>query len=86
MPTHEVASPMTPESTDVTASTFLSSSSGEEDSVHNTAHPSAAFLLASRQRRRHDDDDDDDEEDDSLDAIRTPLRRFLNPSICSRVW
>jgi hypothetical protein len=67
-PTHEAASPMTPESADVTASTFSSSSSGEEDSVHNTAHPSAAFLLASRQRGRHDDDDNDDEEDDSLDA------------------
>ncbi|KAH9169127.1 hypothetical protein EDB89DRAFT_1987482 [Lactarius sanguifluus] len=77
---HEAASPMTPpapsgaapgvaatpESDDGSASTF--SSSGEEDSVHNTAHPSAAFLLASRQRGRNDDDDNDDDEDDSLDA------------------
>jgi DASH complex subunit ASK1 len=64
--THEAASPVTPESADMTASTF--SSSGEEDSVHNAAHPHAAFLLASRQRGRHDDDDDDDEEDYSLDT------------------
>ncbi len=75
--THEAASPMTPpsdaaagvtatpESDDGSASTF--SSSGEEDSLHNTAHPSAAFLLASRQRGRNDDDDNDDEED-SLDT------------------
>ncbi|KAH9056904.1 DASH complex subunit Ask1-domain-containing protein [Lactarius vividus] len=65
----EVAVAVTPESDDGSGSGFSFSSSGEEDSVHNTAHPSAAFLLASRQRGRHDDDDDnDDDEDDSLDA------------------
>jgi len=61
------------ENDDASTSTF--SSSGEDDSVHNTAHPSAAFLLASRQRGRHDyddhdepDDGDDDFDDSLLDA------------------
>lgn len=59
-------------STSTSTSTF--SSSGEDDSVHNTAHPSAAFLLASRQRGRHDygddhDDDQDDGDDDFDDSL-----------------
>ena len=58
------ASPMTPESADVT---FSPSASSEEGSVH-TAHPSTVFLCASRQRGRHDDDNNDDKDDNSFDA------------------
>jgi DASH complex subunit ASK1 len=60
------------ESDDGSMSTF--SSSGEDDSMHNTAHPSAAFLLASRQRGRHDyDDDHDDSPDDGGDDFDDSL-------------
>jgi len=57
--------------TSTSTSTF--SSSGEDDSVHNTAHPSAAFLLASRQRGRHDYGDHDDERDDGDDDFDDSL-------------
>jgi hypothetical protein len=59
VPMHEAAPPMMPESADVAVITF--SSSGEEVSVLNTAHPSAVILLASRQHGQHDDNDDNDE-------------------------
>ena len=59
-------------STSTSTSTF--SSSGEDDSMHDTAHPSAAFLLASRQRGRHDyGDDHDDEQDDGDDDFDDSL-------------
>ena len=62
------------ESDDTSTSTSTFSSSGEDDLVHNTAHPSAAFLLASRQRGRNDyGDDHDDEQDDGDDDFDDSL-------------